>query len=78
MKKDQKSKIFESAKFNPEMLENELWDVLQKVRNKKIKPNEANSIICAAKEICNLARLRIQYRILEGSEPTQKITGSIK
>jgi chromosome condensin MukBEF complex kleisin-like MukF subunit len=68
MSSKKSEKIFESTKFTPEMMENELWDVLKKVRERKIKVSEANSIIGAAKEICNLARLRLQYRLLEGPE----------
>jgi hypothetical protein len=60
------NQVFESTKFTPEMLENQLWDVLSQVRSKKIKPTEANSVISAAKELCNLSRLRLQYRLLEG------------
>lgn len=62
------SKVFESNKFTPEMLEEQLWDVLKKVRSRQIKPTEANSVISAAKELCNLSRLRLQYKLLEGAQ----------
>lgn len=70
-----KSNVFESKKFTPEMLENELWDVLRGVRTKRLKPAEANSVIFAAKEICAIARLRLQYKILEGPTLSELRTG---
>lgn len=54
-----------------EGLENELWDVLQLVREKKVKPPEANAVTMAAKEICNITRLKLQYRAL--TSPNMKL-----
>lgn len=45
-----------------EDLQNYLWDVLEKLKNKKIKVTEANAMTMAAKEICNSARLELQYK----------------
>lgn len=72
MKPLKKEKVFASSQFTPEMLENELWDVLKRVRKRTIKTTEANSVIMAAKELCNLARLRLQYKLLEG-DPRQNV-----
>lgn len=73
MKKNLPEKInqtnpFVSKKFTPESLQDVLWDVLQKVKKKEIAPSEANSVTMAAKEICNVARLQIQFKMLEGIE----------
>lgn len=70
-----KDDIFESSKFTAEMLENELWEVLKKTKSKSIKINEANVVIAAAKELCNLSRLRLQYRIMSSPDDTKKIKG---
>lgn len=52
--------------LSPESLQDILWDTLQKVRDRKMKPPEANSITFAAKEILNSARIQMQYAILSG------------
>lgn len=59
---------FSSKEFTPESLQDQLWDVLQAVKKKSISPSEANAVTMAAKEICNVARLQIQYRMLEGMD----------
>lgn len=59
-----KTDMFSSNEFTAEMLENELWSVLNKVKDKSINVKSANSIVAAAKEICNISRLRLQYEIL--------------
>lgn len=58
--------VFASKAVSPESLQAVLWETLQKSRTKKISPKEANVIIGAAKEICNVARLDLQYKILDG------------
>jgi len=58
-------------KLTVENLQNQLWDVLIKVKQKKIQPSEANSVIMAAKEICNITRLELQYKAM--SNPNMKI-----
>jgi hypothetical protein len=61
---------FASKNFTAENLQDELWSVLQKVKGKKISPGEANAVTMAAKEICNVARISLQYKLLQG--PTQQ------
>jgi hypothetical protein len=57
-------------------LQDELWRVLQQVRDKKIKPSEANSITMAVKEICNITRLELQYKAM--TSPNMKLArGSV-
>lgn len=51
---------------NVDDLQNYLWDVLEKCKAKKLKPQEANAITMAAKQICDAERLRLQYKILVG------------
>ena len=57
---------FASEKITPEKLQDELWDVLTLLKSKKIKPDEANAVTMAAREICNVARLQLQYSVLTG------------
>lgn len=59
-----KPRVFETENFDERQLLNVLWDVLQGVRNKTIAVKEANSVVMAAKEICNIARLQIQREVL--------------
>lgn len=66
------SKIFETKKFTPKMLEEVLWDTLRGVQKGKVDLKEANSVISSVKEICNLARLRLQYRLL-ASDPRTRL-----
>lgn len=47
-----------------ESLQNELWSVLQAVKEKKISPAEANAVTLAAKEICVITRLELQYKAM--------------
>lgn len=58
--------VFGSEKFDANDLQNILWDTLSRVRANKLETGKANSVIMAAKEICNIARLKIQKQILEG------------
>lgn len=67
-----KTKIFASNKVDPELLQNTLWETLQAVKNKKVDVKEANSIIAAAKEICNIARLELQVKVLTDSPNRSK------
>lgn len=45
-------------------LSNELWEVLKDARSRKIKPNEANAVTQAARTICSVAKLELQYATL--------------
>jgi hypothetical protein len=45
-------------------LQNHLWGVLEGLKSKKMKPQEANAVTMAAKEICNSIRLEMQYKVL--------------
>lgn len=57
-------KTFSSQKFDSETLQSVLWETLLNVRGNKLEVSKANSIIGAAKEICNIARLDIQRELL--------------
>lgn len=52
--------------LNASNLQEVLWDVLNQVKNRKMKPNESNSITFAAKEIINAARLELQWKMVSG------------
>ena len=47
-----------------EGLQDLLWDTLNKLKEKKITPQDANAVTMAAKEICNVTRLQLQHRAL--------------
>lgn len=53
-----------SKNLSADNLQDVLWDTLLKVKEKKLKPNEANSVTFAAKEIINMARLELQWKAL--------------
>jgi hypothetical protein len=44
---------------------------VQKLRDRKIEPAEANAITIAAKEICSITRLELQYKAL--TSPDMKL-----
>ncbi len=60
------NRVFSSKAVTPEGLQAVLWETLQRTRNRKLKPADANVIINAAKEICNISRLELQYRVMGG------------
>jgi hypothetical protein len=47
-----------------EDLQNYLWTTLEALKKKTIKAPEANAITMAAKQICDAARLELQYKML--------------
>lgn len=57
-----------NREFTADDLQDKLWKVLQKVEKKQIKPTEANAVTMAAKEICNLERLKLQYMVYSGEK----------
>lgn len=65
-KKVAKQQVFAASKVTPEALQTVLWETLNKARSKKVSPAQANVIINAAKEICNVARIDLQYKVLNG------------
>ena len=71
-----KNKVFLSKDLTPETLESALWDTLKGIRSKKVDVKSANTVIAAAKELCNLSRLRLQYKILEGQEVLSRAIAS--
>lgn len=68
MSKNNENAVFAGSRVTAEGLENHLLDTLLAVKSKKMDPTQANPIIAAAKEICNISRLRLQYRLLAGAE----------
>lgn len=61
--------------LSSENLQDVLWETLQKVKDRKLKPNEANAVTFAAKEIVNMARLELQWKAItqKGLEVAPKL-----
>lgn len=56
---------FETTKFTAVQLQNELWDVLRNLRERKIRASDANAVTQVAKEICNIAKVELQHKLLD-------------
>lgn len=64
------------TELTPENLKQALWETLQGVKNKKMKPVEANSIAYQARAMCAIAKLQLEYHRSAGSKPNpQKLLG---
>lgn len=54
--------------LSADTLQESLWETLKMVKNGKMDVSQANAITSAAKEICNVTRLQVQWKALTGDE----------
>lgn len=52
-------------------LQNVLWETLNQVKSKRIRPNEANAIAAQAREICRISKITLEHMRLTGSKMTK-------
>jgi len=63
-----KNTTLKTTRANAKELTNVLWDTLQKVKNKKIKPVEANSIARVSREMLAISKLQLEYAKFTGAK----------
>lgn len=66
------------SKLTSENLKQELWDVLLKLKNKKIQPIVANAIAKQSREIMTVVRAEMAIAVANGSKPNKNLIGASK
>lgn len=59
-------------------LKEELWDTLQKLKNKKIQPIVANAVARQSKEIMTVVRTEMAMAVANGQRPSTALIGTTR